>query len=105
LAAYKKGIVKKTQYRSSEHISLPRYSRFPNSIRGEFFGWRVHDAEKKLYEHFVDLTDEQLKINPSGVFNDTLLIERLERGFSLEKWNNDYILAELEKSAAKKKPG
>jgi hypothetical protein len=103
LAAYKKGIVKKTQYHSNDHMVLPRYSRSPNSIRGELLGWIIHDAEKRLYEHFVDLTDEQLKINPSGIINDTLLIERLESGFSLEKWNSDYILAELEKSAAKKK--
>ena len=99
--AYRTKYIDLAGYVDQKSYPLPKYTRSPNSVRGELKGWRVHDVEAKKYHLYSDLTEDQLKINPSGAFSGPLLIEWLENDFTLEKWNTDFILSNLKKEADK----
>jgi len=64
------------------NLSYPRYFRSEN-IFGK--GWRIIDSMggQKVVE---ELTKEQKKMSPWGTWNDTLLIDNLEKGWRLNKW-------------------
>ncbi len=78
-----------------EHIGMipipkdfkkPRYTRSKHMIRGEFKGWHITDSETEKMVLVQELTEEQKQFSPSGIVNDTYLIERLEEGWTLDKW-------------------
>lgn len=63
-------------------LRYPRYFRSVN-VFGE--GWRIIDATGG--QIFVEKLDEkQKKLSPWGTWNDTLLIDNLEKGWRLENW-------------------
>lgn len=64
----------------------PRYTRSKHMIRGEFKGWHITDSETEKMVLVQELTEEQRQLSPSGIVNDTYLIERLEEGWTLDKW-------------------
>jgi hypothetical protein len=55
-------------------------------VRGEILGWHIVNAETLYHELVKELTDEQKLLSPWGCWNDTLLIEMLDEGFSLQNW-------------------
>lgn len=97
--AYRTKYIDLVGHCDAKMFTLPRFTRTPKSVRGEFKGWRVHDEQERKYLLFPDLTAEQLKINPIGAFNGPSLIEWLETDFSLEKWTTEYILSNLKEAA------
>ena len=68
------------------NLELPTHMRDKHIIQGEFLGWFIIEV-KTLKRQFVEeLTQEQRSLSPIGLYNDTLLKERLERGWNLENW-------------------
>ncbi len=51
-------------------------------------GWNIIDKKKDKYikSGVINLNEEQKKLSPWGTWNDTLLIENLEKGWRLENW-------------------
>lgn len=76
------------------NFPLPKNFKIPNYFRSDF-----RDNEGNLlYWHLIDYTTwkrrkidnldvDQKKLSPWGVWNDTLLIEKLENGWNLDKWS------------------
>jgi len=79
-------IVEKVKYFSAVNYNMPKYMRAKHSIRGEFLGWHIIDTATWERQLIKDLSKEQIKLSPWGVWNDTLLIEKLVDDWSLEKW-------------------
>jgi hypothetical protein len=70
------------------NVPLPKNLNFPRFFRSENIfgkGWRIIDSHggQKMVE---ELTDEQKGLSPWGTWNDTLLIDNLEKGWRLDKW-------------------
>ncbi|MFI1742834.1 hypothetical protein [Thalassobellus sediminis] len=83
-AAYNRKIVQKVGNSTLEpDFKTPRYFKTENPF-GE--GWHIIDSENWHRETIEKLTAEQRKLSPWGVWNDTLIIERLDEGWTLEKW-------------------
>ena len=83
-AAYNRKIVDKIGNASLEpNFHHPRYFRTENAF-GD--GWQIIDSANWHRETKKELTAEQKKISPWGTWNDTLLIERLDEGWTLENW-------------------
>lgn len=83
-AAYNRKIVEKVGNALLEpDFKAPRYFRTENPF-GE--GWQIVDSETMHRQTFKELTDEQKKLSPWGGWNDTLIIERLDEGWTLENW-------------------
>lgn len=79
-------IVRKVGFYPLEGFQKPKYMRTKHNIGGEFLGWHIVDTDS-LYRTLVkDLTDEQKALSLWGIWNDTLLIEKLVEGWSLEEW-------------------
>lgn len=85
-AAHNKNIVKRVGNMPVESLNRPTPSRRMHKIRGEFLGWFIVDEETREMTFVEKLTEDQLKLSPSGIWNDTLLISRIEEGWSLENW-------------------
>ena len=85
-AAYKKGIIELVSSCSTLSFSKPKFMRTEHNIRGEFLGWHIVNTDNWQRQLIKSLTTEQKKLSPWGIWNDTLLIERLENDWSLEKW-------------------
>lgn len=84
--AYNRKIVEKIGKVSIEpDFTPPRFFRTENMF-GE--GWQIIDSTNWMRETISDLTSEQMKLSPWGMWNDTLLIERLDEGWNLENWSN-----------------
>ena len=87
LAAYKQGIVEFVCNQGIGDFKMPQYMRTPHKIRDEFLGWHIVNTESMQRSLVTSLSEDQRKLSPWGVWNDTLLKERLESGWSLENWN------------------
>jgi hypothetical protein len=87
-AAYRKKIVEFVGNKAlPESFVRPIIRRSVHKIRGEFLGWFIINSETLQRELVKELNDDQKKLSPDGVCNDTFLIERLENGWSLENWS------------------
>ena len=64
----------------------PKFMRTEHFVRGEFLGWHIVNTSTWKRHLTQILSPEQKKLSPWGVWNDTLLIENLEKGFNLESW-------------------
>jgi hypothetical protein len=84
--ALKQKIVALVGHYPENTFHKPKHMRTEHIIRGEFLGWHIIDTDTWARKLVKDLTPEQKKMSPWGVWNDTLLIERLVEGWDLEKW-------------------
>lgn len=83
-AANKKGIVQVVGYYPPDNFGKPKYMRSEHNIRGEAMGWHIVDTDTLKRELVETLSPEQKKLSEWGIWNDTLLIERLIEGWALE---------------------
>ncbi len=83
--ALKKGLIDFVK-----NIDLPDDFAAPRYFRTEHYlhpsEWLIIDKKTNEIKHLKTLTDEQLKLSPNSVLNDTYLKERLEEGWKLENW-------------------
>lgn len=49
-------------------------------------GWYIVDTATWKRTKVKELTPEQQSLSPWGIWNDTLLVERIEKGWSLDNW-------------------
>lgn len=85
--ASKHKIVEQVGHYPIDNFEKPRYMRAEHIVKGEFLGWHIVDTETWQRQLVKVLTSEQKKLSPWGIWNDTLLIENLTDGWSLEKWS------------------
>lgn len=85
-AAKKQKIVEKVGYYSASCFSKPKYMRTEHYIRGEFLGWYIVNTETWERQLVKILSPEQRKLSPWGIWNDTLLIEKLLIDWKLDDW-------------------
>ena len=85
-AANRRKIVEQVGYFPSDNFEKPKYMRSEHIVNGEFLGWHIIDTDTWQRKLVKNLTTEQKKISPWGVWNDTLLIENLTNDWNLEKW-------------------
>jgi len=84
--AHKKKIVEKVSNYQIVNYNKPKYMRDKHIIQKEFKGWNIVDTESWHNQLVKTLNEEQKKLSPWGIWNDTLLIERLCEGWTLDKW-------------------
>jgi hypothetical protein len=85
--AVKKRIVARVGNFNKENFEKPKYMRTEHHIQGEFLGWHIIDTDSWKRQLVQKLNTEQLNLSPWGVWNDTLLIERLSQGWNLKDWH------------------
>jgi hypothetical protein len=86
-AANKKKLIQKVgQFAIPKHYSIPKRARTEHNIKGEFLGWHIVEVNTLKRELKKVLSKEELKLSPYGIFNDTLIIEYLEKNWRLEDW-------------------
>ena len=73
-------------YRIPNSVIVPRYYRDMHIVRGEFIAWHIIDSETYMIQSVKELSEEQKKLSPAGMWNDTLLAERIAEGWTLENW-------------------
>ena len=69
------------------NFRIPEYTRTQHNVRGEFLGWYIVNRKTLKRELKEKLSDEELKLSPTGFMNDTLIIEKIEQNWTLENWN------------------
>lgn len=89
-AAHRRSIVCKVGHVSAGAYAKPAFMRSDHWERFEFKGWHIVDTKTWRMQLVSELTDEQVKLSPWGIWNDTLLCERLAENWSLEQWGHDY---------------
>lgn len=67
-------------------FTRPQYSRDVHFIDDEFLGWHIIENETLKTRLVKRLSPKERTFPPAGLWNDTLLIERLDKGWSLESW-------------------
>ncbi|MFJ8234182.1 hypothetical protein ACIQ34_00395 [Ureibacillus sp. NPDC094379] len=86
-AALWRKIVKKIgNYPIPQHFILPSKFRTEHIIGDEFNCWHIVDYGTWKIESIKELNDEQKQLSPWGIWNDTLLKERLAEGWTLDNW-------------------
>ncbi|TMI62599.1 MAG: hypothetical protein E6H07_14390 [Bacteroidetes bacterium] len=85
--AYKRKLIEKVgQFTIPKYYSIPIKVRTQHNVRGEFLGWHIVDVQTLKRELKKELSKEDLTLSPHGIFNDTLIIEYLEKNWRLEHW-------------------
>ncbi|MCG9968492.1 hypothetical protein L9W92_10555 [Pelotomaculum terephthalicicum JT] len=87
-AAFKKGIVQFIgNYSLPQDLELPRQMRSKNVDKnGNLICWYIVEYDTWRRVIIKELTKDQKKLSPWGIWNDTLLIERLAEGWTPEEW-------------------
>jgi len=67
-------------------FEMPRYMRAKHYVRGKFLGWHIVDISNWKRKLVSNLSEQEVKMSPLGVWNDTLLKERIATGWCLENW-------------------
>lgn len=77
----------------SGNFELPPNLEIPKKFRtlrkdkdGNIIGWQIIDYDSWQRETVNKLSGQQQELSPWGTWNDTLLIERITQGWTLEKW-------------------
>jgi len=83
--AIPKGIVEYVGHSDLGGFEMPELRRTQNYF-GTDSGWYVINTRTMKREFFDELNENQLKLSPYGIWNDTLIIEKLEEGWRLEDW-------------------
>lgn len=69
-----------------KEFEKPEFARSKHTIRGEFHGWHIVNRKTLMHQLKKELNEDDLKLSPHGIMNDTLIIERLEENWRLENW-------------------
>ena len=86
-AAFRRKIIERTgTYVVPDWFGMPRYFRSPHRVRGENLGWHIIDNWDWSRRFVQQLSPTEKLLSPAGIWNDTLLKERLESDWSLETW-------------------
>jgi len=86
--ALKKGIVSFIgNFNLPNDLQIPKFMRDKNVDRNKnLIDWDIVNVDTWMIEKVKSLSEEQKQLSPWGIWNDTLLIERLREGWTLEKW-------------------
>ncbi|WP_459195748.1 hypothetical protein [Wukongibacter baidiensis] len=85
--AVKKKCVKPVgNYTVPESVELPKYFRTKHIVRGEFISWHIVNSDTLQILSVKELSDEEKLLSPAGIWNDTLLAERIAEGWKPEDW-------------------
>ncbi len=85
-AARKKIVVMVGNFEIPKTFVNSEFARNEHNIRGEFLGWHIVHRSTLKRELKQDLDEKDLKLSPHGIMNDTLIVERMEQNWRLEKW-------------------
>lgn len=85
-AAYKRKIIECVGFYPADGFSKPPYMRTEHNVRGEFLGWHIIDTDTWQRKLVKSLSLDQKQFSPWGIWNDTLLIERITNNWSLQNW-------------------
>ncbi|GGA49178.1 hypothetical protein [Psychrobacillus lasiicapitis] len=55
-------------------------------VNGVLICWHIIDYDTWSRENVERLSKEQKQLSPWGIWNDTLLKQRLAEGWTLDKW-------------------
>jgi hypothetical protein len=69
-----------------ESVIVPKYYRDKHIVRGEFISWHIIDSETFQIHSVEKLSDDEKRLSPAEIWNDTLLAERIAEGWTLDKW-------------------
>lgn len=85
--AYKRKLIDKVgQFTIPKGYSIPTKVRTKHNVRGEFLGWHIIEVQTLKRKLKKELSNEDLSLSPHGIFNDTLIIEYLDKNWRLENW-------------------
>lgn len=89
-AAYRRKIIRLIgHYEVPPGLEVPpKQMRTTHVVRGEFVCWHIVDYETLQRASVKELAEEQKTLSPWDIWNDTLLIEKMVEGWTLEKWND-----------------
>lgn len=84
--AFKENIISYEGSVDLRDFKKPLFMRSKHIIRGDFKGWHIINIETLKREFVKELNEEQKKLSPFGIWNPSLLIERLKDGWNLNNW-------------------
>jgi hypothetical protein len=84
--AFKKKIVNYAGHYDLKGFTKPEFMRDEHLVKGASLGWYIVNTSTWHRQLVEKLTSDQKLLSPWGIWNDTLLIERLEQDWSLEQW-------------------
>jgi hypothetical protein len=85
-ATRKKLVMKIGNFDFPINYKADEYARSEHNVGGEHLGWRIIHRKSLKGEFKNKLENEDMKLSPHGIFNDTLIIEYLEKDWKLENW-------------------
>ena len=69
-----------------ETFSVSKYARDQHNVRGKIIGWHIINKSTSKMILKKELDDDDLKLSPYGIMDDSLIIERIESNWKLEDW-------------------
>jgi hypothetical protein len=86
-AATKSGIVAKIgNYSDTSAFTKPSFMRDPIVENGSITGWHIVNTDTWERTLVTSLSAQQKLLSPWGIWNDTLLREKIDEGWSLDNW-------------------
>ena len=73
-------------YPVPEQVKLPKYYRDKHIVKGEFVSWHIVDAKTLKIRAVKELSEEEKHLSPAGIWNDTLLAERIAEEWKPDDW-------------------
>lgn len=75
------------KYNVPSSVKVPKKYRFLDLVpHRNIRNWYIVDAKTNGMRLISNINEKFLSLSSDGIWNDTLLIERLEEGWTLENW-------------------
>jgi len=85
-SAFNRNLVSQVFYFPVQNFEKPKFMRTKHIIGQSFLGWHIVNTDTNHRQLVTELSEQQKKLSPWGIWNDTLLKERLENNWTLESW-------------------
>lgn len=89
-AAYKRKLITFIgSYVLPTNLNIPKYfrSQLIHPLTGKS-SWYIREENSSSMKHILKLSEDEIKLSDWSVWNDTLLKERLEENWTLDKWTD-----------------
>lgn len=85
--ALKQNVIKLIgNYPVPKDVQLPKFYRDKHIVKNEFVSWHIINSDTLHIRSVKELSEDEKKLSPAGIWNDTLLAERIAEGWKPEDW-------------------
>ena len=88
--ALRRKYIRKVGFSEVKKFKVPKYFKDVEKVCGVFKGWEITNIQNNEWILVKKLTKKQKEYPPSGIWGIEFLIDRIEKNWNPETWEDEY---------------